>query len=163
MSLNIAIAPSRRRKSWCEFSTRLLSHLPVTCRASLPITFIAARYDRNLSVTITLGWPYRFMAFFKNFNAALRLHLFVTKDTSASPSWLTARQVYKDAVENEQSDLTYPARVTMAKTVINVDGTLVNLSPGMNVTVEVKTGKRRVIDYVLAPLQRYQSESLREQ
>jgi len=73
------------------------------------------------------------------------------------------RQVYKDAVENEQSGLTYPARVTMAKTVMNVDGTRVNLSPGMNVTVEVKTGKRRVIDYILAPLQRYQSESLREQ
>ncbi|MEQ8320496.1 MAG: HlyD family type I secretion periplasmic adaptor subunit [Rhodospirillales bacterium] len=73
------------------------------------------------------------------------------------------RQVYKDAVENEQTGLTYPARVTMARTVMNVDGTKVNLTPGMNVTVEVKTGKRRVIDYVLAPLQRYQSESLREQ
>lgn len=73
------------------------------------------------------------------------------------------RQVYKDAVENEQTGLTYPARVTMSKTVINVDGTSVNLTPGMNVTVEVKTGKRRVIDYILAPLQRYQSESLREQ
>jgi len=33
----------------------------------------------------------------------------------------------------------------------------------MNITVEVKTGKRRVIDYILAPLQRYQSESFREQ
>lgn len=75
----------------------------------------------------------------------------------------TVRQVYKDAVENEQTGLTYPARVSMAKTVMNVDGTKVNLTPGMNVTVEVKTGKRRIIDYILAPLQRYQDESLREQ
>lgn len=75
----------------------------------------------------------------------------------------TVRDVYKDAVENEQTGLTYPSRVTMAKTVMNVNGTPVNLSPGMNVTVEVKTGKRRMIDYILAPLQRYQDESLREQ
>lgn len=73
------------------------------------------------------------------------------------------RHVYKDAVENEQTGLTYPSRVTMAKTVMNVDGTAVNLTPGMNITVEVKTGKRRMIDYILAPLQRYQDESLREQ
>lgn len=75
----------------------------------------------------------------------------------------TVRHVYKDAVENEQTGLTYPSRVTMAKAVMNVDGTAVNLSPGMNITVEVKTGKRRMIDYILAPLQRYQDESLREQ
>lgn len=75
----------------------------------------------------------------------------------------TVRQVYKDAVENETTGLTYPARVTMARTLMKVDGTTVNLTPGMNITVEVKTGKRRIIDYVLAPLQRYQSESLREQ
>lgn len=75
----------------------------------------------------------------------------------------TVRHVYKDAIENEQTGLTYPSRVTMAKTIMNVDGTPVNLSPGMNITVEVKTGKRRMIDYILAPLQRYQDESLREQ
>lgn len=73
------------------------------------------------------------------------------------------RQVYKDAIENEDVGLTYPARVTMARTTMNVDGTEVNLTPGMNVSVEIKTGKRRVIDYILAPLQRYQNESLREQ
>lgn len=73
------------------------------------------------------------------------------------------KHVYKDAVENEQTGLTYPSRVAMAKTIMNVDGTPVNLSPGMNVTVEVKTGKRRMIDYILAPLKRYQDESLREQ
>ena len=64
------------------------------------------------------------------------------------------RHIYKDAVENEQTGLTYPARVTMARTTMNVDGTAVNLTPGMNVTIEIKTGKRRVVDYILAPLQR---------
>ena len=36
------------------------------------------------------------------------------------------------------------------------------LAPGMNVTAEIKTGKRRVIDYLLTPVERAGSESLRE-
>jgi hemolysin D len=34
---------------------------------------------------------------------------------------------------------------------IEVDGRTVNLSPGMAVTVEIKTGKRRVVEYFLGP------------
>jgi hemolysin D len=32
----------------------------------------------------------------------------------------------------------------------------------MSVTVEVKTGKRRIIEYFLSPLLRYKHESIRE-
>ena len=39
---------------------------------------------------------------------------------------------------------------------------LVNLSPGMAVTVEIKTGTRRIISYLLSPLARYTHDSLRE-
>src|SRR5262249_39175036 len=38
---------------------------------------------------------------------------------------------------------------------------LVNLAPGMAVTVEIKTGSRTVISYLLSPLLRYKHESLR--
>ena len=38
----------------------------------------------------------------------------------------------------------------------------VNLSPGMSITLEIKTGKRKLIEYLLAPLQEYQSEAMRE-
>jgi hemolysin D len=50
----------------------------------------------------------------------------------------------------------------MAVNQINVDGKAIRLAPGMNVTAEIKTGKRRVIDYLLSPVQRAGSESLRE-
>jgi hemolysin D len=43
-----------------------------------------------------------------------------------------------------------------------IDGKRVNLSPGMNNTAEIKTGKRRVTEYLLSPVQRAVSESLRE-
>ena len=42
-SLNLAIAASRRRNGWCEFSARLLSQRPQVRAAALPITVIAAR------------------------------------------------------------------------------------------------------------------------
>ena len=39
---------------------------------------------------------------------------------------------------------------------------LVNLSPGMAVTVEIKTGSRRIISYLLSPVLKYKQEILRE-
>jgi hemolysin D len=45
---------------------------------------------------------------------------------------------------------------------MQIDERSVNLSPGMAVTVEIKTGSRRVISYLLSPLVRYRHESLRE-
>lgn len=35
-------------------------------------------------------------------------------------------------------------------------------SPGMNLTAEIKTGKRRVIEYLLSPVQQHVNESLKE-
>jgi multidrug efflux pump subunit AcrA (membrane-fusion protein) len=43
------------------------------------------------------------------------------------------------------------AQAGIRKPLIEVDGRTVNLSPGMAVTVEIKTGKRRVVEYFLGP------------
>jgi hemolysin D len=45
---------------------------------------------------------------------------------------------------------------------MQVDDRMVNLGPGMAVTVEIKTGSRRIISYLLSPLLRYKQEALRE-
>ena len=70
--------------------------------------------------------------------------------------------VSHDAINDEKRGLIYSTRVKMDRAIINVDGTDVNLSPGMAVSVEIKTGKRRVIEYFLSPLMQYGHESLRE-
>ncbi|WP_281406144.1 MULTISPECIES: hypothetical protein [unclassified Rhizobium] len=36
------------------------------------------------------------------------------------------------------------------------------LKPGMAVTAEIKTGSRRIIQYLLSPLKEYASESIKE-
>lgn len=70
--------------------------------------------------------------------------------------------VSDDAAEDKQRGLVYQARVRLARSTMPVDGKTVHLTPGMSVTVEIKTGKRRLIEYFLSPLLRYQDESFRE-
>jgi hemolysin D len=45
---------------------------------------------------------------------------------------------------------------------MQIDDGMVNLSPGMAVTVEIKTGSRTILSYLLSPLLRYRQETLRE-
>jgi hemolysin D len=67
-----------------------------------------------------------------------------------------------DSSEPRGQELVYATRVSLDRTHMLIDGKLVNLGPGMAVTVEIKTGKRRVIEYLLSPLLRYKQESMRE-
>ena len=59
-------------------------------------------------------------------------------------------------------ELEYAARISLDHTHMQVEDKLVNLGPGMAVTVEIKTGTRRIINYLLSPLARYKQEALRE-
>ena len=67
-----------------------------------------------------------------------------------------------DAIEHEQLGLLFPLKASMQADQINVDGKLVKLKPGMSVTVEIKTGTRRLMEFLLAPLMRGLSEGARE-
>ena len=64
--------------------------------------------------------------------------------------------------EPEGQELVYAARVSLDRTRMQVEDRLVDLAPGMAVTVEIKTGSRRVIEYLLSPLLRLKQGSLRE-
>ena len=70
--------------------------------------------------------------------------------------------VSNDAIADEQFGLIYRATVQMKKSIIQVGDKLVTLVPGMAVTVEVKTGKRKIIEYFLSPLMEYVDESVTE-
>ena len=64
--------------------------------------------------------------------------------------------------EPQGHELVYAARVALDQASMDVDGRDVPLSPGMAVTVEIKTGVQRVITYLLSPLLRFKQESLHE-
>jgi hemolysin D len=59
-------------------------------------------------------------------------------------------------------ELLYAARVALDEARMQVEDRMVDLAPGMAVTVEIKTGRRRIIEYLLSPLLRYKQEGLRE-
>jgi hemolysin D len=74
----------------------------------------------------------------------------------------TVDNVTADAVTDDKKGSYYPATLTLSQKDMLIDGKRIALSPGMNVTAEIKTGKRRIIEFLLSPVQRARSESLRE-
>lgn len=72
------------------------------------------------------------------------------------------RHLSRDSIEQENIGRVYPMRVTLNATRILVDDRWEPLQPGMAVTAEIKIGKRRVLEYFLAPFLRYQDEAMKE-
>lgn len=88
----------------------------------------------------------------------------------AAVEWVTA-----DAVVQQQpapgsdgkppstgTQAIFPARLVLASPTIQIDGKTLRLSPGLNLTAEIKIGRRGVINFLLSPVRQRVSESLRE-
>jgi hemolysin D len=70
--------------------------------------------------------------------------------------------ISKDSVEDARLGWVFKLRLALEQDTITVEDRVVKLSPGMAITAEVKTGKRRLIEFFLSPLLRYKQESVRE-
>ena len=70
--------------------------------------------------------------------------------------------VSKDVANDAHLGLIYPSRLRLQKTSMFIDAKHADLSLGMAVTVEIKTGQRRLIEYFLSPLIQAADESVRE-
>lgn len=70
--------------------------------------------------------------------------------------------VSADAVTDEKRGSFYPAILTLDRKDMLIDGKQIPISPGMNITAEIKTGKRKLIEFLLSPVQKMGNESLRE-
>jgi hemolysin D len=86
----------------------------------------------------------------------------ITRDKPQDKSSDKAPGTETTSSEPKGQEMNYAARVSLDRTQMQVDERLVNLSPGMAVTVEIKTGSRRIISYLMSPLLRYKQEMLRE-
>jgi hemolysin D len=67
-----------------------------------------------------------------------------------------------DSSEPNGQELVYAARIGMDKAQMEIDDNLIDLTPGMAVTAEIKTGSRRVIDYLLSPVIKHKQQALHE-
>ena len=70
--------------------------------------------------------------------------------------------ISNDSVEDARLGWVFKLRLALEQDTIRVEDRVVKLSPGMAITAEVKTGKRRLIEFFLSPLLRYKQESVRE-
>jgi hypothetical protein len=69
----------------------------------------------------------------------------------------------RDAINDEKLGLIFPTRIELLQSAIRVGPDQVTpLTAGMTVTAEVKTGRRRIIDFLLSPLARKLEEAARE-
>ena len=71
------------------------------------------------------------------------------------------RQALAD-LQAQMAGNSYLVRVGLDSQVMPLSDGVAPLAAGMIATVDITTGRRRVIDFVLSPLKRYRTESLRE-
>lgn len=74
----------------------------------------------------------------------------------------TLTSINRDAVTDEQLGPVYIAHVAVAKPSDEALANGVEITPGMAATAEITTDDRRVIDYLLSPIERRMSEAGRE-
>jgi hemolysin D len=74
----------------------------------------------------------------------------------------TVTHLAADAVTDEKRGAIFPVTLRLQQTHLNVEGKRIALAPGMNLSAEIKTGRRPVIDYLLSPIHKAMDESLWE-
>lgn len=74
----------------------------------------------------------------------------------------TVVRTTQDAVVDDKRGPIFPALLRLQTAEMDIDGRRVRLTPGMAVSAEIKTGRRRVIEYLLSPLRQGLDESLGE-
>ncbi|SMP78578.1 HlyD family type I secretion periplasmic adaptor subunit [Noviherbaspirillum suwonense] len=93
-------------------------------------------------------------------DAAVKIDAFDYTRYGTVPATVT--HVSRDAIQDEKKGLIYSVRVALRQNSIAVGGRPAALSAGMSASVEIRTGERRIIAYVLSPLVQHQHEALHE-
>ncbi|MFT3968272.1 MAG: HlyD family type I secretion periplasmic adaptor subunit [Sphingobium sp.] len=72
------------------------------------------------------------------------------------------RSISRDAVPDKRLGSVYVANIVLDQTTIDADGRTQLLSPGLTATVDIKTGKRSIISYLLSPIEKSVRQAARE-
>ncbi|MGI9360182.1 MAG: HlyD family type I secretion periplasmic adaptor subunit [Parasphingorhabdus sp.] len=70
--------------------------------------------------------------------------------------------ISRDAIQDEDLGLIYDARIKLNKRFLMVNGQRQEIGPGLAVQAEIKTGERRIIEYLLSPIAKTIDEAGRE-
>lgn len=74
----------------------------------------------------------------------------------------TIERISRDAVDNEQLGLVFPSLVKLDRPYIAIGESSIPLAAGLAASAEIRTGERRIIEFLLSPLSRRLQEAGRE-
>lgn len=74
----------------------------------------------------------------------------------------TVTNISEDAIKDEKMGLVYKTKIKLKEKTVHVDGKDIDLSYGMGVTSEIKTGTRTVMEFFLSPIIKKMNESINE-
>jgi hemolysin D len=93
-------------------------------------------------------------------NVAVKLDAFPFTRYGSVPG--TVRSISRDAVEDKELGPVYVASIILSRNMIEADGRRYALAPGLSATADIQTGTRRIISYLISPLQATVSQAARE-
>jgi hemolysin D len=83
------------------------------------------------------------------------------EQTETNSNQKQARSTQSGVAQRTQN-LVFPVTLKPETTLIGIDGTNVPLQAGMATTVEIRTGSRRILEYIFSPLVQIGSEAMKE-
>lgn len=92
--------------------------------------------------------------------AAVKLEAFPFTRYGAVPGRVA--KISRDAVQDKDLGLVYIVTIMLDRSFVDADGRRYALAPGLAATVDVKTGTRRIVSYLISPLQTSISQAGRE-
>lgn len=70
--------------------------------------------------------------------------------------------ISRDAVQDKDLGLVYVATILLDRSYVDADGRRYALSPGLTATVDIRTGTRSILSYLISPLQTTTAQAGRE-
>jgi hemolysin D len=86
----------------------------------------------------------------------------ISRDAVETPAPQTTGDESRLSQPSASRGLVYSVRIRLLKRTIVVDGRKRSIGPGLVVQAEIKTGRRRIIQYLLSPIARNLDEAARE-
>ena len=71
-------------------------------------------------------------------------------------------QISADTIEDKRGEFYYQVKVRTPRAAIVYRGEALPIMPGMMATVDIMTGKKTVLDYLLKPILKARQNALRE-
>jgi hemolysin D len=92
--------------------------------------------------------------------AAVKLDAFPFTRYGTVPA--RVRSISRDAVQDKELGPVYIATIMLEHATIEADGRQFAFTPGLAATADIRTGTRRIISYLLSPLQSTIAQAARE-